>query len=788
MFKYPIFYLMLLVINFAFCQKFTLVGTVLDEEQASLPYANVILTEQGGSSTFLKGTICNENGVFELENIKKGTYRLKVSIICYKEYTTTISILEDTKLASIILKEDIQSLDSVTLVAKRPKISRKIDRLVFNIENTAISNDNILEVLKHAPGIFVNNGTIKVKTSTPVIYINNKKVHLSLEEVQQLLEGTSASNVKEIEVITNPPVEYEAEGSAVINIVTSKNIITGYNGSVYGKYAQGYKYPKYNLGTSHFFKTKKWNTYLNYGFSPKKEFRHNNENVKFSEHTSETYWKTNYERTKKFQIHNFNANVDYQISENDNLGFTTSMLVAPKSNNLTNIGSVTDVFNNSHVLDSLFDTKINGDKETVSRSFTLDFNHDFNEEGEKLRLSLHHTNYDNNSFQDVNTDYFYPNDGAAFRKNRFQTHFDQKIKLVTGSIDYNKPINELEDFKLGTKISNIKTINDLDQFSIRNGVALYNIDNSDIFRYNETNYAIYSSYSKNWGNWSFQGGLRIEHTNTISNALTNQKKIKNNYTKFFPTLYILNNINDANKWYFNYNRRIRRPRYAELNPFKYYLNDNSFIKGDPKLKPEIDDVFTLGYTLKDTYTFEVYYRYENNPTLQVMFQDNNKNIIQYINTNIKSSVSYGLDFTTYTSINNLWSVYALSSIYYYKNNFVALESNNINCENDRWSLYAQMINYLTFLEDQSLITDVSLVYMSPYYDGPSLTSSRFGLDINLKKTFWNNKASLSMGVTDIFNTQNFSQTTKYLNQDVYLKSKLENRLFILRFNYKFGNY
>ena len=130
----------------------------------------------------------------------------------------------------------------------------------------------------------------------------------------------------------------------------------------------------------------------------------------------------------------------------------------------------------------------------------------------------------------------------------------------------------------------------------------------------------------------------------------------------------------------------------------------------------------------------------------------------------------------------------LSSLFYYDNQFFALESNNQLENIDRWSLYGQMVNYFSFLKDNSLTLDVSLLYISAFVDGPSVISDRFGLDINLRKTFWNNRASLNIGVSDIFNTLNFTQTTQYLNQDIFLDSRIENRLFTFGFNYKFGNF
>ena len=249
----------------------------------------------------------------------------------------------------------------------------------------------------------------------------------------------------------------------------------------------------------------------------------------------------------------------------------------------------------------------------------------------------------------------------------------------------------------------------------------------------------------------------------------------------------MHSFNEYHEVYLNYNKRINRPRYNELNPCKYYLNDNAYVTGNPNLKPEISDLFTLGYTLNSKYTFEAYFRYDKNPTLEIILQDNAENVLKYINTNLERGISYGLDFTTYTKIMDYWNLSVYTSLFYTEGQFVAKESNDVVFVKDKWSVYGQIINTFSFLKDKSLTTDVTYLYISPMVNGPSDISSRHGLDITLKKTLWKEKGSLSIGVTDIFNTQNFTQTNKYLNQDLFLKSRLENRLVTVGFNYKFGN-
>lgn len=787
MLKKILFYAFYLSTFLGFSQDFYLQATVVDEQNQPIAFSNVVISISENTN-YINGTTSNEAGFFQFKNLKPNTYTLVISYLGFENYSTTVQLVDNKNLGLLVLKEKAETLNGVTVVAKRPTVNRLVDRLVFNVENSTLSNTNVLDVLKHTPGVLVHDGKITVKQATPTVYINDRKVYLSANEIQQLLEGTSASNIKSIEVITNPPAKYEAEGGAVLNIVTSKNIIAGYNGSVFGTYKQGSEYPKYALGTSHFFKTKKINTYLNYNISPRKDYRHNSEFINFIENNQTTSsWETDFKRTKETSNHTINTNIDYEINANNSIGFSTSMLISPREHTKTFVNSSTKVLNPNKTLDSIFNTNNRLVDETFNFAFTLDYLHKFKKEGEQLSVSAHHTNYDFSSFQDVKTGYFYPNDANAFRNNNFQTFSNQIIQLYTGQVDYELPINATSHFETGLKVSKINSDSKLRQYQIENEVKIEDFQNSDTFIYDEFNYAVYASYAKDWDAWSLKLGLRNEFTDITGNSIATNTINKKNYGKLFPSLYVLNKLNDANEFYFSYNKRIYRPRYSELNPFKYFLNDNAYIVGDPNLKPQLDDVFTLGYTFNTNYTFEMYYRNENNPTLEILFQDNEANILKYINTNIDKSISYGLDFTTYTKLANRWHLYMLTSLFYYENNFTALESNNILTKTNKWSLYGNIINYFSFLKDESLTMDIAYLYISPIVDGPTQVSSRHGLDINLKKTFWNDKASLTVGYNDIFNTQNFSQTTNYLNQDVVSKTALENRLFVLGFNYKFGN-
>ena len=143
-----------------YAQNFGLSGIILDENKQPISYANIVLYNT--NDAFVKGTSSEDDGSFEIGSINEGDYVLKVSFIGYKTFTKDLKISKDLKLEPITLIEDSEALDQVTVTAKRPKITRKPDRLTFNIANTALTEGTTLQVLKSTPGVIVSEGSINI--------------------------------------------------------------------------------------------------------------------------------------------------------------------------------------------------------------------------------------------------------------------------------------------------------------------------------------------------------------------------------------------------------------------------------------------------------------------------------------------------------------------------------------------------------------------------------------------------------------------------------------------------
>ena len=756
-----------------YAQEHTINGSIINENNEAVAFANIILITK--DQVIYKGTSSDENGNFYIENIDTARYTLQVSFLGFEEYNKEIEIMSDISLGKITLIETSESLNEIEIIAKRPVLKKQQDRLVFTVTNTSLTEGNVWEVLKGTPGILMINDEITVKNSSNIIYlINNRRVYLDGNELQQLLNGTSASSVKSIEVITNPPAKYDASGGAVINIVMSKNLITGYNGSIYSNYTQGI-YPRANAGTSHFFKNDKWNVFVGYAFDYSKINRENIEDVTFIENSVEVgKWHSEIDRNKKARTHTVNSNVDYNFNENNTLSFSSNITLTPSWKRKTK--SITQA------IDSTFTSINNTRRENNNIALNLGYENIGNK-GNVFTTNFHFTSYNFDGLQELDTEYF-NNSNNFIRSNLFTSTSIQEVSIFSGQADYVFNIKEKETLEFGTKIATIDTDNNFIQTNLNNGSEMLDLNNSGIFKYRETIFASYLSYTKSWEKWNLSLGLRSEYTDAEGN-LVGAEVNKFDYFKFFPTLNLSHNFNEKHSLGISYSKRIQRPTYSSLNPFQLYLNDNTYLVGNPNLQPTISQLITLSYTLAQDYTFEVYYRHEENTMSELTFQDNQDNKIKYVASNLKEEVDYGFDFLTYKNLTKYWSIYLVNSIFKVESQFFAIENNNEILENSRWSMYSNLINY--FKVDETTNAELSLLYISPLADGSSIMSTRAQVDFSIKKSIAKNKWVLSFTASDIFKTTGFEVRNNYLDQKNKYQAEFDNQWLRFGLRYNFGN-
>ncbi len=764
-------------------QEYRLDGNVKSTDGEPIPFANVLLLKSK-DSTLLKGTASNDAGYFLFDQVKAGSYYVIASYVDNVSMPITLTLTADNFVGTLIIDEKNRKLDEVVVTLQKPRLDRKVDRLVFTVANTALSDGTIWDLLKHTPSVSDIQGLLTVKGSSDItVMINGRKINLPKADIINLLSGASASTVEAIEVITNPPSKYSAEGGTIIDIKMSKNLAAGYSGAVYNRYSQGV-FAKHTLGTDQYLKGNKVGFSVNYSLSNDKDLTRYTDRTNFIENGQvASIWDAERNNTIERNRHNISAFFDYTLNDRNTLYLSTINTFNPK---------VTDIFDSNTliqdpngILRSSFITMNYSDQTQLNTSYDLDWIHKMGNKGAELAVGGHYTFYESDIAQDIRTD-FKAIDGTITGENDFYTVASQAINLYSAQIDFSKPILKKSRWETGLRYAGIASTNTISQEGYDRDQPGIDPTEAGIFDYDEAIYAAYAGFEGKWDKWNLKTGIRAEYTKNEGKLDTGLAPKIVSYLEIFPTLSLKYSQNVKNDFVLQYSRRIERPRYNDINPFQYFRANNTVVEGNPHLLPTLLNNVTVGYTYDNTYTLEfIYYNMENKYNQQV-FQDNETNLLRFISQNLASNYSYGLDFTFEKQITTFWHSRAVLAFYHKKEAFEDLGSGQlVEAQIESW--FGRTKQSFVLLADNSLFLDIDFMFRSPTRNGNSRREGYNNFGLLLRKTLWQNKGSISLGISDIFNQGNFIDTRNFLDQDNATSTRPENRLFIMAMRYKLGN-
>lgn len=778
--KHVITFILLIVSTSLFCQEMSLTGRVVDSNSQGLSFATVLMYPDG-SSEVVKGVTTDEDGGYKFTDLPPGRYTIRVSLVGYKAEQQAIDLNKEQTLPDMVLNQDMEELETVTVTAAKPRVEKNPGKLTFFVENTALATGSAVDLLQKTPGVLMITEEVLVKNQAATVYINDKRLYLSPGQVYDYLMAMDASMIKAVEVITNPSARYDAEAGMVLNIQTSQSVSVGYKGSVSGTYEQAV-FSKYRLSTNHFYKNQWLDLYGSYSLGLRKENKDQDDFVQFfNSYTPSDQWETDFNRVTRLNSHQLNLVADFKIDEKQSIDLSANMFFLPSKEYQNR--SHTKVFNAQRQLDSTFTAMGSLDNVQHNLSVSLGYSLDLSEDGDNLKLDGNYINYQDQQDQQVATDYLDPS-GALLSNTAFNTEADQNTAIYTAEAVYSNP-HKSGSFEMGGKYSNIDTESSLWYFDAVSAPPILDPTRSDRFDYTEQIYAGYASFQHQWEKASLEVGLRIEHTEIEGVSLSLGQTNSRDYTELFPSISFSHQLQNEESISISYTRRIERPRYQSLNPFRYFLNDFNFNAGNPNLVPAITNRITLGYTIKDRWFFDLYYEHTKNSLSILTFQDNDTRTLRYMDANLIDDFQYSLDLTFFQRFTPWWYFSTYSSGFYLQNEFYAVESRRETYSNKTWGFYNQIYN--NFRIANSWSADLTSVYFSNYIYGSYTMRNQYSLSLAVQKELWNKKGRITIGVDDIFNTNNIRWTTRYYNQDNSYFPQPESRMFRLSFKYDFGN-
>ena len=240
-------------------------GQIKNEKNNPVEFIEIQL--QNKDSIIFKSELTNAEGKFILET-EKGEYSLLVRQLGGIYHKQKISVNQDTYIGIINITEKTQQLQEVVITSKKKLIDRKVDRLIFNVENSiSASGGDAIDALKITPRVKVKNDNISmIGKNNMSVMVDDKLILLTGDELINFLKSIPSDNIKSIEVITTPPAKYDAEGnSGLINIKLKKSKLNQWNASLRSSYIQS-TYPKGSFGGNFDYQKNKLSLYSNLNY------------------------------------------------------------------------------------------------------------------------------------------------------------------------------------------------------------------------------------------------------------------------------------------------------------------------------------------------------------------------------------------------------------------------------------------------------------------------------------------------------------------------------------------
>jgi ferric enterobactin receptor len=726
--------------------------------------------------------VSNQDGTFEFTNIKAANYKLKINGVGFKSLIMTIQLKADTNLGPVPLKPDMKALGEVSIKAAVPLIQQKPGKIIYDMQADPESKaKSLLDMLHKIPFITVDaddNVSLKGNTNFKV-FINGKPSAMMDNNLKAVLRTMPASSIQRIEVITNPPAKYDAEGvGGIINIITVKSVDNGYRGNL--NVSERFPDGGPNAGGSITVKDGKFamNAYGGLGVYDDRQTNFSNSQQSFGNDATlldQNGYKHNNNRNGyigtelSYEIDSLrllSGQFSYNGYHNDGASFQSSLLTGA-SGVLQGYDINND--NNSH-----------GQGGDASVNYQLGFKADKNR---LLTFSYRYAGYKSNAFSalslanEVNytiPDYQQPN-SASTSEHTFQ-------------VDLNYPVKKVM-IEAGAKAILRSDRSNSQYLQVDSATSLYQpvADLANQFYYTQDVYSLYNSYQFNLKKWNFSAGLRAEETVIDAHFLSSNSSVSSNYLNVVPSISINHPLGSGGVG-LAFNQRIQRPGIYRLNPFIDRSNPNFIVTGNPRLKPNSVNAAQLNYSTGNSGKVSLFvatdYIFVNNFTVPVTNFDPSTQITTVTYQN--SGHGHGMDFI----FNLNYNVTPKYSISFNSNStkfsLTQAGDNTAAASLDRWMTMEELSNTLKLDKGWSFNAAVRYNGLAPT-SIQGYTNAYFSSNVGLNKELVQHKLYFGLSVNNPFTKfRNIVNTT---NGPDFVENNINQAYFrsvSVSLNYNFG--
>ena len=750
-------------------------GRVLDENRQGVDAAVVMLVASPGD-VLVESVLTDPNGQYSILQ-RKGEFLLCIRALGYKEVKRKMAIASADTLPDIQLEVEDVSLKDVVVTARKSRslTSASNGKIRIHVAQSYLTDiGTALDVLKHSPGVLVSNkGDISLATiGGTAIYVNGRKLMLKGEELSAYLRSLPSSKISSIETSPSPNASFGADGAGgVINIITKASVRSGFYLTTSHSFAY-WENLRQSSDLALSYNTDKWQLGLNYNHAIGHHamdygYERLQDGNKYLSETVDTDMRNTY-----------SAGIDFSWQATP----TSKLFVNSSVNLLAGPGvtaTETQVYQGTTTLDGILRARNDYvEQKTLRYSNSLNYLYRPSDK-HQLSITADWTRFDGTArCEQPNT--YYSATNMLVRSDFFYSQPDKDIDIYALLADYKYKPNDESEWLAGAKTSFIRSHN---TFLFKKNGAIDN-QRSNTFHYDEGNIEGYTQYTHTLGKLELSAGLRLEymHTSSKLNAYSSQdgEEHSDSHLRLFPNLSISYALNEQSKVALLYSRRQDKPRYEDLNPFEYLLDELSYWKGNPFLKPQISNKLILSYVWNSLSLNLSYSKLDDYFTSITDALGTTKTVMT--TKNIGAQQQVGLEGLFSKRLTPWWDFSANLGLYYFVNK---LDYETYKEEYKRPSCLMSVSN--SILLPLGLNLELSGRYNSKRQGGSyEVIKPNGSLDIGLSRMWADDRLRLSLLMTDIFHTDRWDNYGHKGALDLTTWFGSESRKVILRLSYSLG--
>jgi hypothetical protein len=774
----PLVFLLLIVLPTTRSQaqktSYSLKGAVNTDTKKPLEFGNAVILNIK-DSVLIKGAPF-ENGKYTVIGIPRDSVLLKISSIGFKDhYLTFYRTGNDSvyNLNEITLNED-NTLGEVTVNAKKPFFEMDGEKVKVNVEGTSLTAaGTALDVLRRSPSVIVNNSDqVSVfGKGTAIIYLDG----LLLSSVD-LLKSLPSADIKSIEIIANPSAKYDAAGRAVINIITVRHNLEGYNinliqNTLYGKYLFSYSGLRFN------YTKKKWSANFSYGKSAGKQWNSDEYKRRYNVNDSTHIEMNNsiYETQDFLNTNYYRFGINYRIDSTSLLGVQYNGFYEAKKGNTDNQNNIQQ----NNIQQYVLKTTTTHNPFQINNSANINYSKKFDTLGTELFSAVQYGNFVSKTVSNIgqNTSY------GSFASDQDKRNSNRNdIKIFSAQIDLTNAFKSKWKLESGLKNSYIGKTSDITFENLSNGEWIPDQNYLNGFEFSENIAAAYSELRYKTKKVNMRVGGRAEMTRSKGFSKTLQKQIiDRQYLNFFPSGFFGYDLAKDLTTSLTLSSRIHRPTYQDLDPFINYIDSLSSLRGNPYLLPEYTNSIeaSLIYMKEANLTFG-YNTTKGAMTLVVEKVNDSTQAFTGITKNIDRSESYSAGITIPYEL-EWWTT--ANYFGYFLNTFSYVQDGvKITNHKPTFSIYL----YDEFRFKKLFSVEINYEYTSSAVDGIFMSKPFSMLNANLKKTFFKDKLTVRFLANDIFSNYIMKGQSNIPLYTIEYRSRYNTHNYMLALNYKFG--